>query len=143
MKLYRGLKRIEYGELDNKTINKNNESWKKILEIRKTGNLIYPSDLDALVKELFRTQCLTRQYFTDNKKVAKRYAKNEGGQLIEIDVPINDLLKYFILEFQNYSKRKKSFEITYLITGKNLIKKSKDWNLKIKKPQSSIAKLFP
>ena len=133
MKLYRGLKSEEYREFTDSLIAKFNEGWKKILEIREKGNLKYPGHLNPVIVGLFKHQYLVRQYFTDDKKIADTYAQKEGGLILEIDVPIKDLLVYFILEFQNYPKRKTSFELTYIVKGVELFSHQEKWRLKISK----------
>jgi hypothetical protein len=131
MKLYRGIKTMEFTE-GSKAIQEAVQSgWSKILKLRSAGNLKYPKQLDSLISELFKLQPLTRQYFTDNKKIAAAYAKKEHGVLIEIDLSIKDILAHFTIEFQNYSKRKSQFEIVYMIKGSDLSKNARKWKLKI------------
>ena len=117
MKLYRGLKTKEYIDRGVDIERQFKAGWVKILEYREAGDLSYPEDLNDTIVQLFKLQPLTRQYFTDNKLAAASYAKKEKGILLELTLPINDILRYFIIEFQNYSKRKESFEISYIVRG--------------------------
>lgn len=133
MKLYRGIKSNEYKEITKDILEEFNQGWEKILKIRGSGNFKYPNELNEVILNLFKHQYLVRQYFTDDKKIAESYAKKENGLMLKIDVPIKNILKFFILEFQNYPNRKKSFEVTYIVKGRDLIANSKKWNLKIQK----------
>jgi len=130
MKLYRGIKTREYREKISRQYENN---WRKILKERAKGNFRYPLELDNTIKDLFKFQPLERQNFTDNKEIAEKYAKEEKGLLIEISVPIKEITKHFTLEFQNYAKRRKVFEIVYVVNGSDLAKNRKKWNLKVRK----------
>lgn len=134
MKLYRGITSKEYLEHTSEMENRFKEGWRKILERRVQGDLSYPEELNDIVLELNKTQPLTRQHFTDNKTITENYIRSEDGLLIEIDVPLEDILNYFVIEFQNYSKRRDQFEITYLVQGKVLFEKKNKWKMKILKP---------
>lgn len=131
MKLYRGLRSAEYLELDSMQIREYQRDWQKILVQREAGNLSYDVGIDPLAKRLKHTIPLTRQYFTDNEAIARQYTESVSGILIQIDVPIADILQYFSLEFQNYSKRKERFEIVYLVDSFTMGKKKTTWNLKV------------
>jgi hypothetical protein len=131
MKLYRGIKAKEFKEGSKAIQEAVRSGWNKILKLRTAGNLKYPQHLDNLISELFKLQPLTRQYFTDNKKIAAAYAKKERGVLLEINLPVKAVLDYFTIEFQNYNKRKSSFEIVYMIKGSDLSKNAKKWKLKV------------
>jgi len=48
-------------------------------------------------------------------------------------VPIHEVVKHFRIEFQNYGKRKKRFELVYVVDGSLLKRKSSQWKLKVKK----------
>ncbi len=133
MKLYRGLKNSEYMEFDNNLKNRLDDAWGKILKIREMGGLNYPETMNKEILELSKIQNLARQHFTDNVDIALNYAKTEKGSLIEIDLNIKEILKYFTLEFQNFFLRKSSFEIIYTINSTELFNNSKKWNLKIRK----------
>lgn len=129
MKLYRGLKSKEYLEFDEKLEKSIKSAWSEILDFREKGDFNYRENLNDLILELEKVHNLTHQNFTDNEKVAKNYAKREGGLLVSIDVPKEDILKFFKMEFQNFSKRRKKFEIVYVVDSKILNKYSKIWKL--------------
>ena len=131
MKLYRGITSKEYLEHTEEIENRFKDGWRQILEYRNRGNLSYPEELNDVVIELYKTQSLTRQYFTDNKAITEQYIKTEGGLVIEIDVPINEILNHFVIEFQNYSKRRDRFEVTYLVHGKTLFENKDSWKMQI------------
>jgi hypothetical protein len=131
MKLYRGLKASEYHSYDTLKQKQVRKGWDLILSIRSTGNLEYPLHLNKVVTNLNKLQKLTRQIFTDNKEIAERYSKRTKGTLVEIDVPITEIHKHFIIEFQNYTKRKEKFELTYLIKSETLFAHQKKWKLRI------------
>lgn len=133
LKLYRGLKQAEFKEFDQETSKLLKEAWKIILELRANGEFDFPEDLSPVVRDIKKHEKLSRQYFTDRKETAEKYAKAEKGALVSIKVPISDVLKHFILELQNYKKRKEKFEITYCVLGETLFKNSEKWNLKVKK----------
>lgn len=131
MKLYRGITSKEYLEHTEETENRFRDGWRKILEYREAGDLSYPEELNDVVLELYKTQFLTRQCFTDNKAITEKYIRSEGGLIIEIDVPIGDILDYFVVEFQNYSKRRDQFEVTYLVHGAVLLENKNRWKMQI------------
>lgn len=133
MKLYRGITSEEYLEHTEEIENRFKDGWRKILEYRDKGDLSYPEELNDVVIQLYKTQSLTRQYFTDNKNITEQYIRSEGGLIIEIDVPIEDILNNFVIEFQNYSKRRDRFEVTYLIHGKVLLDNKDRWKLQVSK----------
>lgn len=134
MKLYRGITSEEYLEHTEEIENRFKDGWRKILEYRDKGDFSYPEELNTIVIELYKTQPLTRQYFTDNKVITEQYIKSEGGLVIEIDVPIEDILNHFIVELQNYSKRRAQFEVTYLVHGKTLLENKNSWKMQISMP---------
>jgi hypothetical protein len=129
MKLYRGLKSSHFVERNKEVEQKFNEGWRQVLSLREQGDLSYPEHLNKVIIELFRLQGYTRQYFTDDRSIALAYAKAEHGVLVEIDVSVDDILEHFIIEFQNYSKRRQSFEVTYIVRGADLAKYTKRWKL--------------
>jgi hypothetical protein len=134
MKLYRGLKGRDV-QLYSPAVQRNVwDSWSKLLQKRTRGDFSYPSELDVEVLSLEKLGRLSYQHFSDDERTAHAYAKQENGVVIEIDVPLSDIKKYFTLEFQNFSKRKKSFEIVYIVRGADLHRSSKKWKIKIKKP---------
>lgn len=133
MKLYRGITSKEYIEHSEQIENRFKDGWRKILEYREKGDLSYPEELNDIVIDLYKIQSLTRQYFTDNKTITEKYIKSEGGVIIEIDVPMEDVLNYFIIEFQNYSKRRDQFEVTYLVHSKNLLENRSKWKMQVLK----------
>ncbi len=132
MKLYRGLKSSEYKEFNSKILTNLSRAWNKIIKIREKSHK-YPGKLNSIINNLFNHERLIFQNFTDNKKIAESYTRREKGILLEINVPIKDIIKYFKIEFQNYTKRRKLFELIYVVKGIDLSKNSKKWKLKIKK----------
>lgn len=133
MRLYRGLKERDVQLYSPAVQGKVWDSWSKLLQKRARGNFSYPSELDAEVRSLEKLGRLSYQHFSDDERTANAYAKQENGVVIEIDVPLSDIKKYFMLEFQNFSKRKKSFEIVYIVRGADLHRSSKKWKIKMKK----------
>jgi len=133
MKLYRGIKSSEYKGFDSVIEKDFKSNLRKILERRKLDFVSYPEELDEVILKLKEVMRLVYQNFTDNKQIAFNYAKNEKGLLIEIDLSVEEVLKYFSIEFQNFSKRRKSFEIVYTVKGSDLEKNIKKWNLVIRK----------
>ncbi|MEN9604381.1 MAG: hypothetical protein RJB39_66 [Candidatus Parcubacteria bacterium] len=130
MKLYRGITSKDYIEHSEEFNDRFKDGWRKILNHR-GKDLAYPEKLNDIIIDLHKIQSLTRQYFTDNKKITQQYIKGQGGVIIEIDVPVEDILDNFIIEFQNYSTRKDRFEITYLITSKDLLKNKDKWKMRV------------
>lgn len=134
MKLYRGLKRNEV-QLYSPAVQKRVwESWSKVLQKRERGDFFYPTELDVEILSLEKLGRLSYQHFSDDARTAVAYAKKEGGIVIEIDVPLPDIKKCFMLEFQNFSKRKQRFEVVYIVRGADLYRYSKKWKIKVKKP---------
>lgn len=131
MKLYRGIKTNSFRLRTPEEERGFQEKWRKILELREKGKFEYPEHFNKEVIELHDQARLSYQHFTDNREIAERYAKNEEGILIEITVPIAEVLEYFTLEFQNYSKRKEQFEITYTVSSDILADKQEEWQLKL------------
>jgi len=132
MKLYRGIKGSEYSEIS--IIDENYfADWEKVLKYRKDGIFEYPEELNGEIIELHKLERLHFQHFTDNKVIAERYANENNGILITIDVSTKDILKCFTLEVQNYSKRREKFEIVYVIKGIDLAKNKEKWKLVIRR----------
>lgn len=129
MKLYRGLKSQEITLLSKAEQQKLNQNWRALLARRELGDTSYPEELNAQVAELHANSKLYWQHFTDNKAIAKRYASENKGVLISVDVPLSDIERYFVLEFQNYSKRKHNFEIVYGVRNSDLSDHAKSWQL--------------
>ena len=131
MKLYRGIKSNTFSLRTQKEEHSFKSRWRHILEERERGNFAYLEHLDVAITELHKGNRFSHQNFTDRREIAERYAKNEQGILIEIDVPMADILEYFDLEFQNYPKRRECFEIVYSISGNTLTDKQYDWKLNL------------
>ena len=130
MKLYRGIKSSEYAHFTPEDAKRLKTTWGVILENRAAGDFSYPEDLNLEIldaEDLVRVQ---RQHFTDVKDIASAYAKKNGGVLIELEVPLEDILKYFTIEFQKFAQRKKNFEIVYVIDASILFRLAKRWKLK-------------
>jgi|GEM_PF-1610611 len=130
MKLYRGIKASEFSLLTPAIAKTLESTWKQILRERSRGNLRYPERHNEKILEAAKLGRLQRQHFTDNREIALAYAKANGGMLVEIDVPVAQVLKNFTLEFQNFSQRKKNFEVVYVVDSSSLSKNSRRWKLK-------------
>jgi hypothetical protein len=133
LKLYRGLSSSEFNIATEEVFKQNKNSWASILENRLKGDFKYPQNLDRSITTLHKNLRLEYQYFTDSKEIAEGYAKKVGGLLVEIAVPLKDVLEHFDIEFQNFSRRKKNFEIVYCVKGSILAKQGKKWRLKVGK----------
>lgn len=130
MKLYRGIKSSEFKHFTDDTATELEQTWSSILKLRSQGKLEYPKHLDPEISRAEKLIRLQRQNFTDRREIALDYAKTYGGALIEIDVPLADILKYFRIEFQNFGKRKSRFEVVYVVDAKPLKKFKRKWKLK-------------
>lgn len=130
MKLYRGLKSGEFERLSREVQDSLRQNWKPILHRRSRGDLSFPKDLSQNIKRLVSLVRLQDQYFTDNRSIAEGYARTNGGLLVEIKPSMDDLLEHFKVEFQNFSKRSRQFELVYRTSGLTLSKMSKRWKLK-------------
>ncbi len=130
MKLYRGLKSSEYKKFDPQIEEEIKNSWRKILELRAKGEYSYPEVLNEMILKSKKISNLKDQHFTDNQEIAYQYAKKEGGMVIEIQVGVDDILNYFMIEFQNFTKRRELFELVYVVSSKDLLENSSRWNLR-------------
>lgn len=133
LKLYRGISSAEFNFATEEVIKLNKETWSSILALRVKGNFKFPENLASPIRELHKNLRLEYQYFTDLKVVAEGYARKVGGLLMEISVPVEDVLKYFDTEFQNFSQRKKQFEIVYRVQGSILAQQKTKWRLKVRR----------
>lgn len=133
LKLYRGISASEFNLASGSLFRENKRSWEAILQRRVRGRFDYPSDLDKMIQSLHKNLRLEYQYFTDSKRIADGYARKVGGILVELTVPLGDVVSKFDLEFQNFGRRKKNFEIVYCIRGSVLAKHHKRWRLNIRK----------
>ena len=131
MRLYRGIKTKNFTDISLIDKNRAEEDWKEVLNLRKHGKVNYPEDLDLTIKNLHKLQRLNFQNFTDIKEIAEKYAKTNNGLLVELNVSIEDIIKYFHLEIQNYQKRREKFEIVYTISGKALSENKDKWEFKL------------
>lgn len=130
LKLYRGLSSDEFNLATDEVFEENKKAWASILAHRVRKDFKYPQKLDRSITSLHKNLRLEYQYFTDAKLIADGYAKKVGGLLVEVSVPVEDVLEFFDIEFQNFGRRKKRFEIVYCIKGSILAKHSKRWKLK-------------
>lgn len=130
LKLYRGLSSDEFNLATDEVFRQNRDTWASILAHRVKGNFNYPPQLDRSISALHKNLRLEYQYFTDSKVIAEGYARKVGGLLVELSVPLNEVLKHFDIEFQNFGRRKKQFEIVYCVNGSTLAKYGKRWRLK-------------
>lgn len=133
LKLYRGISADEFNLGSIEIFRANKRTWKKIIEQRVIGDFSYPHGLDKEIKTLHEKLRLEYQYFTDSRPIAESYAKKVGGLLVEITVPLKSIIDYFDIEFQNFSRRKKLFEIVYCVKGSILFKHSKSWRIKVRR----------
>lgn len=130
LKLYRGISADEFNLATDDVFKENKKVWSSVLEHRLNGDFDYPHELDRPITRLHKNLRLEYQYFTDSKVIAEGYARKVGGLLVELSVPFNDVLKHFDIEFQNFGRRKKQFEIVYCVKGSTLAKYGKRWRLK-------------
>jgi hypothetical protein len=130
LKLYRGLSSEEFNHATDELFKQNKKVWASILVHRLKGDFKYPQQLDRSINALHKNLRLEYQYFTDSKVIAEGYARKVGGLLVELAVSLNDVLKHFDIEFQNFSRRKKQFEIVYCVKGSTLAKYGRRWRLK-------------
>lgn len=130
LKLYRGLSSDEFNLATDEVFEKNKKAWALILDRRVMKDFKYPQELDRSITSLHKNLRLEYQYFTDAKPIAEGYARKVGGLLVEVSVPLKDVLEYFDIEFQNFGRRKKQFEIVYCVKGSTLAKHGKRWKLK-------------
>lgn len=130
MKLYRGIKSNEITFRAPEEEQQYREKWLEILKKREKQEYSYPEELNKDIIELQKLNKLSYQHFTDHKEIAEYYVKKENGSLIEIDVPLEEIIEHFTLEFQNYSKRRERFEIVYIISSKVLLENKDKWGMK-------------
>lgn len=133
LKLYRGIKSNEFSHFSPAVSGKLRKAWARILRSRLDGDFRYPDQLNSEILSASRLVRLQRQHFTDNKEIALNYARQNAGLLVEIQVPLSDLLDKFTIEFQNFSMRKKQFEIVYVVDSSVLFKSATKWKLKSKR----------
>lgn len=136
LKLYRGLSSDEFHLATDEVFNGNKSAWAAILTHRAKGDLKYPASLDKSITSLHKNLRLEYQYFTDSKSIAEGYARKVGGLLVELTVPVKDVLEHFDIEFQNFGRRKKQFELVYCVRGSALVRYKKQWRLKVEKKKS-------
>lgn len=132
MKLYRGIKAREFlsnsaaQSLDLKAL------WLRLLRRRAQGDLSYPSEWNGEILRAAQLLRLEQQFFTDRKTVAQAYARAEGGLLVEIELPPEEVVRHFRIEFQNFSRRRERFEIVYVVAGAVLAKHARKWKLQVR-----------
>jgi len=132
IKLYRGMASDVLNLHDRSHFNKQKKFLHWILALRSSGKMQYPDFLDEQVQAFEKLLRTERQHFTDDREIARSYAKKNKGILIEVVVPIHEVVKHFRIEFQNYGKRKKKFELVYVVDGSLLKKNSSRWKLKVR-----------
>ncbi len=133
LQLYRGISADEFKVLSAKELSQSRRNWKPLLAKRVAKDMSYPTEMDHVVQHLERIARLERQHFTDNAAIAKSYARKVDGVVVAIDVSIHDVIKHFRLEFQNFAKRKKNFEIVYIVDAKIMAKNLRRWKFKTKR----------
>ena len=130
LRLYRGIKADDF-VFDGPAAAKRHDSlWREILEHRQESGR-YPSHLNAEIIRLHGETRLRHQAFSDQRETAERYLSRQGGLLVELEVPLDDILRYFELEIQNYAKRKRSFEIVYTVRSSVLARHAETWRCRI------------
>lgn len=137
VKLYRGISADEFTLATEDLLTENRKTWSRIIENRANGDFSYPHDLNQAITQLHKRTRFEYQYFTDRKLIAQEYVRRVGGLLIELTVPAKDVIHYFDIEFQNFSRRKTSFEIVYRIKGSILSRHAKKWRLQVRRKTSS------
>ncbi len=137
IKLYRGLKTDSLTIVDQDMASRHAVLWHKILTHRQ-GSTKYPTDLDNSIAKLHEETRLYRQVFSDCRATAERYLNDsDDGVIVELEVPISELIRHFELEIQNYSKRKQHFEIVYTVRSAVLADHMQSWCCKILSLKSS------
>lgn len=131
LKLYRGISADGFNLASDDVFKKNKKVWASILEHRVKGDFNYPHELDKDINALHKSLRLEYQYFTDNKTIAEGYAKKVGGLIVELSVPLKDVFELFDIEFQNFGRRKKQFEVVYCVKGSALVKHGRRWRLTV------------
>lgn len=140
IKLYRGLASDQFQLANRELRKKQNEAWRKILTFRFEKPSEYPAELDSVIRELHGSLRLGRQLFTDSREVAERYAKSVSVVLVEIQVPLDEVIDRFEIEFQNFARRKQPFELVYRASGEVLRKNLKKWKFKISRSSGGRGK---
>ncbi len=133
LKLYRGLSADEFSIASDKLLKENRKTWSSLLEYRADGDFDYPESLNQSITSLHKNLKLEVQYFTDAKNIAESYARKMDGLLVEMRVPLDDVINHFDIEFQNFSRRKKQFEIVYRVKGSLLSKYKRKWRLSVRR----------
>lgn len=133
LKLYRGISANEFQYASDKLFAENRQIWHSLLQRRAAGKFDYPLEMDKAVTTLHTKLRFEHQYFTDSKSIAEGYAKKVSGILVEIQVSVEDIVKNFDIEFQNFSKRKRQFEIVYGVKGSVLLKFAEAWRFKVRR----------
>ncbi len=132
MKLYRGLKSAEFTMFDMNLQAELEEAWRAVIVERSRGNFAYPEKLNDRLIWVEKTRRLVYQNFTDDREIAESYARKEKGALIELDVPREDVLSFFTIEFQNFTQRRKKFELVYVVKGSDLSAHADRWKFKLR-----------
>lgn len=130
MKLYRGLKTSEFRHYSDDISAEVRRTWASILKRRSQEDWSFPHELSTEISRLEKLLRLQRQHFTDRRDIALAYAKSNGGTLLEIEVTEKDLLNHFRIEFQNFGKRKKDFEVVYVVDASLLFQNQRRWKMK-------------
>ena len=132
IKLYRGIASEVLNLHTRSFLYKQKAFLHGLLALRASGKREYPDLFDQQIQAFEKVLRTERQNFTDDREIALSYAKKNKGILIEVVVPIHEVVKHFRIEFQNYEKRKKKFELVYVVDGALLKKKSSFWKLKVR-----------
>ena len=130
MKLYRGIKSDEINFFTHSSKEAITSVLLPILKMRSSNNYSYPDELNSQIIKTHQLMRLKDQYFTDRKDIAEVYMRSENGSLIEIDIDEKEILENFKVEFQDFGKRKKDFQLVYRVDGEVLLFNKDKWNLK-------------
>lgn len=131
VKSYRGIKSREFSYLTPQMAAELEETWLKSLKRRAIGDFSYPEGLNERIFSAAKTPRYRRQYFTDRREIAMAYARSHRGLLVEIEVPLKEILASFAIEFQNFALRKKKFEIVYSVESRLLMERGRRWKLRV------------
>jgi hypothetical protein len=130
LKLFRGLKSKDFIDFNQYDITEYYKDFDEILQKRADGDLSYPHHLDSTILSLKKREKFLFQQFSDDPQVASTYQSGEGC-LVTVDVPLADIKKYFIVNFQNFPNRKEKFELVYLVKMDDLVEFRGKWMLEI------------
>lgn len=130
IKLYRGLKSKDFVDFSENDITEYYKDFDEILQRRAEQDFSYPKHLDSTIRSLKKREKFLFQQFSDNGEIATTYESGDGC-LVTLRVPLADIEKYFIVNFQNFPRRREKFELVYLVKMADLVEHQKEWGLKV------------